>query len=293
MYNRRILRLADVTPVAANGRATFDLPRDGMYHQLFLRCVDSAGALVPVANILADIGEITIRHDGTNVMQLNSELLYKFYEYYYDRYNVSRVDGILPIIFASEHFTDQQPADRTSIGLTNTVAQIEINFGAAIGTAGHISNVQVYRDTRALSGPRGTYRKIVRYDRNHTSGGQFEIDDIPHLNNPTTGTIAHHIVHDGTAARINRLELIVNSTVIMDYTPEIMQFCVEQAGRKWMDGAVTQSIFTLPFDLSNDPTAFLVHAGIADLRMRVEWSAAPGQFQIYHETYEQIGQANS
>ncbi|MEO0809646.1 MAG: hypothetical protein AAFW82_03210 [Pseudomonadota bacterium] len=292
MFNRYIQRLADVTPVAANGRATFDIPRDGMYHTLFLECVDSTGAPVPVANILQDIGEITVKHDGTNVMQINSELIYKLYEYYYSRYNVTRIDGLLPLLFANEYFTDQAPADRTSVGFINTAApQVEIEFGATVGTAGHTSNVRVRRDVRNISAGRGTYRKLLRYSRNQTSGGQYEIDDIPHVSSPNVGTIAHHIVYDGTAARINRVELLVNQTVILDVTPQIMKFIIEQAGRKWQDDAVANSIFTLPYDLSNDPTGYLVHGGITDLRIRVDWTAAPGQFDVYAETYDGIGSA--
>lgn len=297
MFNRNIKTMADVTPVRANTRATYDIPRDGAYHQILMYCVDATGAPVSPENIIAGIGEIVLRHNGDDIMQLDAELAYKWYEMYYDRFNVSRVPGVLPLIFACEHWIDQPPADRTAHGLANISApQFEINFKAAIGGAGQISNVRMYRDNRAVgAAQRGVHRRLKRYNRNQTSIGTFEIDELPIVNSPTTGTIAHHIVYDGSGgAVIERVELVVNQNVIVDVNPQIMRFLMEQAGRKWQDDASARSIFTIPYDLGNDQFSYLVHSGIAELRLRVRFAgAAPNLFEVYVESYEDIGSENA
>ena len=88
------------------------------------------------------------------------------------------------------------------------------------------------------------------------------------------------MLYDGSAAVINKVELLLNNDTIQTFEPLIQRAVLEKRGRKYMVTAAANSLFQMAFDLTDDDTGYLDHNILEDLRLRVNWSAAPGAFTI-------------
>ena len=212
----------------------------------------------------------------------------------YARFGAAQNAGMLPIVLAPEYMTDQPAADRLAHGMGGVgVMQLELEFSSNVAAANHTDQIEVYVDRRKATRPRGTHKRLNRFVRSGSSSGVQEITDIPHEKGTIgVATTAYHIVHDGTAAVINNIEVLLNNETVINADPLLLQNQMEMSGRKWMADTAVKSVFTIPFDLSNDIQGFMSHKDIFDIRLKVDWSASPGSFEIYRESIHGIGEEN-
>ena len=164
-----------------------------------------------------------------------------------------------------------------------TVFQMELTFSANVTTATHTDAIAVYIERTQPSQPLGIHRRLLRIERNFAGSGDQEIDDIPFT--PGELTAGLNFLYDGSAAVINTVELLLNNTAVQTYEPLIQRAILEKKERKHMVTAAANSLFQIPFDLSGDGSGYLDHAALEDLRIRVNWSAAPGSYTILRELY--------
>ena len=293
MAFRLMQKFADITPVAASGKATADLPASGTYYSILLHCLDG-GAAVSVANIIADITNVRLTLDGTTVWEASAQAIFNLFDQRYNAYGASPQAGVLPILLSADHLESMNEAEITGYGMGGIgVMQLEIDFGASVGTSGHIDQVAVYAERIASTRPLGLHRELHRYERSFASSGDQEITDLPiEKFKGSVATAAYHLLYDGSAAVVQDVEVIVNSNVVKKFKPDTVKHVLERSRRKNMITTAAGSMFTIPFDKSNNLTGFLPHVGLDDFRIKVNWSAAPGAYTVVRESYHGIGQAN-
>lgn len=282
---RPVEKFADITPVTASGKASANLPAFGVYHAIHLVCTDG-GAAVSVANILADITNVKLTLDGRTAFEASAAAIQKLQEaQYFKLADVAPIAGVLRIPLSPDHLTNQNVANALGWGMGGVnVFQLELTFGASVATAGHVDAIAVYVERTQPTQALGAHRELLRVERNFTGSGDQEITDIPFtLDEKTAGL---HLLYDGSAAVINTVELLLNNDTVQTFEPLISRSILESRGRKYMVTAAANSLFQLAFDLSNDDSGFLDHSILEDLRLRVNWSAAPGSFTILREVYK-------
>lgn len=289
---RPIEKWADLNPVTANGKATADLPPAGTYYAIYLECLDG-GVPVSAANIAADIQNVKVTLDGRTVYEISGVGIQKLYEHHYAHNNsAAPIAGCLPLLFAPDFLSRNMDSEVIAWGMADQgVIQVEVDFGALVNTAGHIDQVAVYTERTQANRPLGTHRQVLRFERSFASAGDQEIVDLP-VEKGDVVTAAFHILYDGSAAVINQFEVIANNNIVMNLSPTIAQQQLEKRDRKFMVAAAANDLFSVPFDLSGDLNGFLPHVGLNDLRLRVNWSAAPGAYTIIRESYHGVGKKN-
>lgn len=282
---RDLEQFADITPVVASGKATARLPAFGEYQAIHLQCLDSGAAAVSVANILADITNIKLTLNGTTAWEASAAALQKLYEaQYFKLADVAPIAGVLTIPLANDFLTKFADTRITGWGMANVdTFQLELTFGASVATATHISTIEVFVERVPTNAALGLHRRLYTITRNFPSAGDQDITDIPFNTNELTAGL--HLLYDGSAAVVNQLELKLNNDTRQIFTPLIQRAVLEKRGRKFMVAGAANDLFQIPFDLSNDGSGYLDHRLLEDMRILVNWSAAPGTFYILREVY--------
>lgn len=285
-------KFADLSPVAASGVATAELPNGGTYHCFYLQCLDG-GSNVSVANIKADITNIRLTLNGVNYVEMSANLAFDLYDMFHEGDGATLPAGVLPIVLSPMALKEAGAMETFGYGMGgNPVLQLEISFGASIGTAGHIDQVQVYAERVAETRPLGLHQRVTKFERNFASSGTQEISDLPREGGDKTATTGFYLTYDGSSAVIKDIEVIANNQTVIKLTPALAQTLVEKAGRKWTVSGAADDVFPIPFDLFNNTQGFLPHKGLNDLRLKVEWSAAPNSYTIHRTSVWGIGEPN-
>ena len=285
-------KFADIVGVAASGTGTADIPVAGTYFGIHLQCLDG-GAAVSVANIKSDITNVKLTVDGAVLYEADADMIFDLYEHKYALRGGVAQAGILPIILAPDHWTLNRESSALGWGMREAKSfQVELTFGASVGTASHIDQIRTFVERIPENRPLGEHYRLLKYTRNFPSSGVQEITEIPTEGGRQVSTTAWHFQHDGSAGVINNIETLVNNQSVFNIPPLLAKHRNEKAGRKWMADTNAKSLFSLPFDLSNDPGGYLTHDQLNDLRFRLDWSAAPGTFSLYRESFHNIGSKN-
>jgi hypothetical protein len=283
---RALEKFADITPVAASGKATAILPAFGVYHALHLVCTDG-GAAVSVANIADNITNLKLTFNGTTVYEASAVAIQKLYEaQYFKLADVAPIAGVLTIPLSTDHLTAYIAGQAMGWAMDGiTTFQLELTFSANVAGAGHTDKIEVYIErTFPKAAERSPmHRRLFSISRNFAGSGDQEITDIPFNSNELTAGL--HLLYDGSAAVVNSVDLVLNNDEVKKYIPLIQRAELEKRGRKYMVTGAANSLFQIPFDLSGDLSGFLDHRALEDVRLRVNWSAAPGSFRIIRETY--------
>lgn len=285
MAFRPIEKFADITPVVASGKASASLPAFGVYHAIHLVCTDG-GTAVSASNIANNLTNVKITLNGRTAFEASAEAIQLLYEaQYFKKADVAPIAGVLTIPLSPDHLTNMNIANRLGWGMQDVgTMQLELTFSASVGTTGHTDAIAVYVERTQPSANLGAHRELQRVERNFTGSGDQEITDIPFTRDEKTAGL--HLMYNGVSATINTVELLLNNDTIQTYEPLIQRAVLEKRGRKEMVTGAGTSLFQIPFDLTDDDTGYLDHNILEDLRLRVNWSAAPGAFTILREIYK-------
>lgn len=290
---RAFEKFANVQSVVASGIGTALLPVAGTYYGLMAHCMDAGGVAISVANIIADITNVKITLDGVTVLEAPPTLLFKLYDQQYAKDGAAQRAGMLPILFSPDYLERTMDADIVAWGMKGIQAfQVEFTFGAAIGTANHISQIAIFAERISETRPLGTHRRLLKFARSFASSGQQEVTDLPFEGGEQVVTAAWHAQYNGAAAVINDFEVLVNNQLVIKHPPLGAQFRLEKSGRKWMVAGAADDLFSVPFDLTGDLKAYLPHQAVNDLRFRITWSAAPSAYFLYRESYHGVNNPN-
>lgn len=286
MAFKNVKKLPDFTGIAANALATADVPEQGEYFDNLLRCLDSTGAEVSVANMKADITNLRALINGETIIDAPAEVLLMLQNYYYAAQNSGgdvNAAGQLPLLYSRNFYKNSIEGDVFGLGMGDVNSfNLEVTCGASVATAAHISKIENRGVRSEVSAPIGQHVRLQKFPQNFASTGFEEITDLPR--EPNVGVLAYHIFYDDSTTDLDEVTLIVNSSELIKLTKQDVITLAEKSGRTPQFDAAGNSIFTIDFALSNDLTGYLDQRGIQDLRIRTDWStAAPGNYTIYRE----------
>jgi hypothetical protein len=282
MAYRTLVKLADIGgTISANALLTSELPKSGTYTGLVLNCLDG-GVNETIANIIAEIDNIRLALNGTDLIDETPETLISLQSYYYGGLNAAEIAGILPLRFSQDYMPNNVAAEVFSLGMENiSSAILEVEMA---GTVSNVDQISIYAEKRDVRAPLGQHVRLKSFPRSFASTGTMEITDLPLEQNAATK--AFHIEYDASGSCVlDEARIIVNDTEKVRLTPAIMQYLVEKAGRESQLDSTANAMFHIPFDLVNDLTGYLAHGGVSDLRIQLDWSgAAPGTFKVIRES---------
>lgn len=283
---KNVKKLPDFTGIAASALATANVPESGEYFDNLLRCLDSTGAEVSVANMKADITNLRAMINGETIIDASAEVLLMLQNYYYAAQNAAgdvNAAGQLPLMYSRGFYSTEQEGNVFGLGMANVDSfSLEVTCGASVATAGHISKIENRGVRTETSVNIGQHVRLQKFPQNFGSTGEEEVTDLP--TEPNVGTLAYHIFYDDSTTDLEEVTLIVNSSELIKVTKQDVITMQEKSGRTPQFDAAGNSIFSIDFALSNDLTGYLDHRGIQDLRIRTKWgTAAPGNYTIYRE----------
>lgn len=281
MPYRGIEQLADIGgTIAANATLTSELPKVGSYAGLTLNCRDG-GVEETIANIIAEVDNVRLALNGTDILDESAATLVSLYSYYHGGLNAAEIAGVLPIRFAQDYMQNNAFAETFNLGMDGIQSHIlEVTMA---GTVANVDQMRIFAEKRDIKSPLGQHVRVKSFPRSFGSTGTQEITDLPL--EQLAATKAFHIEYDASGSvAIDEVRVVVNNTEKIRLTPALMQYYVEKSGRESQHDSTANSLFHIPFDLVNDVTGYLAHNGVSDLRIQIDWSgAAPGTFKIIRE----------
>ena len=286
MAFKNIKKLPDATGIAASALATSVVPSQGIYYDLLIGVLDSAGAAVSVANMKADITNLRALIDGETIIDAPAEVLLMLQNYYYAKASATgdqNTAGQLPLFFARDFYSSQIEADVFGLGQGNVDSfTLELTCGASVATAAHMSKAEVRGHRTEVSAPLGQHVRLQKFPQNFGSTGEEEITDLPR--EPNVGVLAYHIFYDDSTTDLLDVTVIRNSSELIKVRKEDNNTIQEKAGRTPQYNAAGNSIFTIDFALSNDLSGYFDMKGVEDLRLKLNWAtAAPANYTVYRE----------
>jgi hypothetical protein len=276
MYTQ-IIKQASAVGVASNTTATARIPTSGTQYGVFLFCKQSGGAATPIANIKSSIGDITIYHNGEQIMLATATFFLDMQKYYFDALTggASNVAGIIPIPFAPYHFNNFAERQLFAVGTAN-LQTITINISCL--TLSSLVSIDIYSEVDPSLRNRAQHIRIKRYPQSFATTGTHEIPTLP-LEGATVGYKCLHIelgtnpgVSDYVTFKVGGFAIY--DTVVTALNTVYSNFC----------GRTPQAAYTyVDFGKNNAITSFLPMAGIQDIRLLVDWTTTPTSYNVYAE----------
>lgn len=273
----RRLKEPNMTGVAAVGKASGKVYTQGNIHNVYLRCLTSAGAELTRAQILNDISNIVVKINGEIYIDADATFLLDLQKYYGDQINAGNVNGIIPIPFARKHLATFEERAVTAIGTGNIV---DFSVEVQVIANAQLNQIEIYTeiDNQPIRNI-GQHIRINKFTRSFTSTGLQEIPDMPYLDEDSLGYMAMHVQTPGTAAVSKYTIKRNNVEIFVDSSPNLNQVILQHSLRKPQSG-----YYHVDFSVANSLIALLPTPGTRSLVKQITWiTAAPGTFTIYTE----------
>lgn len=283
MLGHRI-KHANITGIANGAKVSGVIPATGVHTGLLLRCLAS-GSEITVAQMKADILDVTIRLDGEEIVTADGTFLLARQQYYGARYGAANVNGILPIDYTRPYLATPAEQIRTALGMQGVDSYtIEIDLGAALT----LDTIEVYSYRLAANRPLGEHLRIRRLPLNFsTIAGTHEITSMPGLRDNNIAYLAMHYYEATANCDFDQVTVIANDKKVHSEVPlALNQVMLEAAGRDPQSG-----FYHVDFALMNDYASRLRMGTIYDFRQEVTFSgtAAVGSYYTYLEQLVDIG----
>jgi len=243
---RKFIKLPSLSNVAASSTATLQCPVGVTYHKIDFQCEGVTPS--QMENIRVEINGKPIQEykNGTRLNDINA---------YYSRHVES---GIVTLWFDSPHF-DNVPLRRTTGLGTLDVSTLQVKFGIASGVTN--PKIEAYA-TVSPATPLGMIRKVKTYVVSNAATGIKEVADLPR-----EGRIpAMFLFKDDIAD----CEVQINSVAVYEPNKALGEKIQRDYGRV-PNGAKYTAI---DFNLEGDPNQGLSLAGVADFRIRPNFTTA-------------------
>lgn len=270
--------LGNVTGLQSNGTGLFSIPTAGTYYSFRFRFLTAAGAEVTQAQAEAEVTDIRIRVNGDLVIDAKTSELNMLQGYYGDAGQAAVIPGITLIDLVRDRSLNL-PLERAQYAWgTKGVDSIQAQF--ICGTLTNVASIEVYAVQTDEDRPMGAHLRILPVTGNFTSTGAFTLSDLP--KDPGTAYLAIHIgLGAGTLTKTTFT--IDNVRVTGEIPPKIAQQRLEWHGRNPQTG-----YFHLDYALQKEILGFLpmVRANnrrVQDMRLKTEWSVAPGNHRYITE----------
>ena len=274
----QIKRQPSMLGILAGATAAINVPTTGTHYALFLECLGAAGVALTRAQMINDIGNITIRIDGTEIYTVTATFLLDLQLYYGQAIGAGNVNGYIPIYFAPMWLNSFAERSVYALGTNNVgVISVEVQCNAAMAT---LTNLNVFSEVTPEVRPLGQHIRILRYPQIWgVVGGIQEITTLPKLGN----SVAYKALHIQTpgASIINQATVQIGGNAIFDQVPAALD--VVMLAKEFR--TVQALYYHVDFAKNRDLTSFLPMAGVQDFRQNLTWAvAAPNNYDIFAET---------
>lgn len=273
----QLIKQANAVGVAANTTATIRIPTSGTHYGLILNCLQSTGAAQSIANMKTAITNLILRHNGEQIMEGSATFFLDLQKYYFDSCTggSANVAGILPIQFAPSHFLNFEERRVFAVG-TQDVQTMTLDV--VLGTLTTLSSIEVTSEISPEIRPRAQHLRIKKYPQSFATTGEQEISTLP-LEGPAVGYKALHI-ELGTGTGVASYTTVkVGGYAIWDQVKTAVSTVMANFNRRTPQAAYTH----IDFGRNNALTSFLPMAGVQDLRVIINWTTSPTNFNIYAE----------
>lgn len=250
---------------ATGATLTIQCPPYDKIHKIGLRFTDG-GVASTEAEIRAEIGNIRLTINGTDIINTTANALFDLYEFMGVRVGTpAGLPGYLELNLAPLLYID--PAVRDLFGLgTADVQSIQVSVTA--GTLVTIDGVQLITGREAVNENLGMHCRVLDYPQNFNSTGDHTVDTLPRDLNQAYLAV---LTSDGASGTQTFGECRVNSqTLIERLGRDVNAVAVNQNGQFQPAGFYAYS-FT-DGNLKNRLPMF----NVADLRFINTFSVAPG-----------------
>lgn len=269
---------ANLPGIAAGAPCTLALPCFGVHHGLYLMCRKAGGVPMTRAEIIADVGNITLRLRGEPKIEATATVLLDLFKYWWDSEGAHTVAGLIPIPFWRPNF--QSAAERALISwgmgdVRSYTLQVDIT---AVAT---LVMIEVWCEIENRVAPLGRHLCIGYHPQTFAATGVQDIIGLP-KGDADVGIVAMHIGE--SSGDINSLTVKANGMDIIDeVSMEMNNHCLKKAGRTGQT-----DYYHADFAVINDKTGYLESGPLKSFRVLPEWEAAggaPGNFPIHIEEY--------
>jgi hypothetical protein len=271
----QIKRQPSMLGIAAGSKAAVNVPTTGTHYALFLECLSAAGVGLSRAEILADVGDIVVRIDGTEIVTASAQFLLDLQKYYGDAVGANFVAGYIPIYFAPQWLPSFAERSVYALGTNNIgVISVEVNITAVAV----LSAINVYSEVTPELRPLGQHIRIRRFPQVFGSTGEQEITTLPKEGN-SVAYKALHIEVPGATTVTSATVKIGGNAIFDQVKPGLNTAMLAKELR-----VVQNDYYHIDFAKNRDLTSFLPMAGVQDFRQSIVWAtAAPTNYNIYAE----------
>jgi len=270
----QLIKQANVTGITASSVATAKIPTSGTHYALFLVPKASNGSAVSVANMKTAIGNMVLRHNGEQIIEMTATFALDLQKYYGDSMNAGNVAGVIPIFFAPAHFNNFTERQLFAVG-TADIQTITLDMNILSTT--NMATIDVFSEVTPEVRPRGMHLRIKKNPQSFAQTGDQEITTLP-LEGASVGYKALHI--EAGSGTFDKVTVKVGNYAIFDQIQTALNQVVLNAARR----TPQSGYYHVAFDRSNDITSFLPMGGVQDFRQVISWiTAAPTNFNIYAE----------
>jgi len=273
----QIKRQPSMLGILAGATAAINVPTTGTHYALFLECLGAGGVPLNRVQMINDIGNITVRIDGTEIYTVTATFLLDLQLYYGTSIGAGNINGYIPIYFAPMWLNSFAERSVFALGTSNVgVISVEANLNAGMAT---LTNLNVYSEVTPEIRPLGQHIRILRYPQVFgVAAGVQEITTLPKQNN----SVAYKALHIETpgASIITQATVQLGGNAIFDQVPAALDVILLAKEFR----TVQALYYHIDFAKNRDLTSFLPMAGVQDFRQNLTWAvAAPNNYNIYAE----------
>jgi hypothetical protein len=243
------------------------------------------------AEIIAALGDITLRVNGDLKIQCSATRLFDLFNYWFANQGAITPAGCLPIplwrpctfgrvitpngLMSEQQLMGYGTADVNSVSLQIYVASIAA-----------LVSVEVAVEVEEAVRPLGRHLVITPLSRSFASTGQQDITDLNYGDNDK-GILAMHIGE--STGDIDKVTLNVEfaggikKTIFEELTMENLTVLSRMAGR-----TIQTDNYTVDFTLMNDSDAFLASGPIRAMSVKPTWETAGGAPSTFITMVEEI-----
>lgn len=270
----QLIKQASATGITASSVATIKIPTTGTHYALWMNPLASGGTAVSVANMKTAIGNMVVRLNGEQIIEMTATFALDLQKFYGDSIVAGNVAGVLPIFFTPVTQPNFEARKVFAIGTANVQSfTVDLNI---LSTA-NMATIDVYSEVTPEIRNVGQHIRIKKFPQNFASTGDQEITTLP-LEGATVGYKALHI--EAGSGTFVRATVKVGNYAIFDQVPVAINTAVLARARR-----TTQTgYYHIAFDKNDALDSFLPMKGVQDFRQTINWStAAPTNFNIYAE----------
>lgn len=235
-----------------------------------------AGAKMTLTDMKSNISEIRLRLSSD---RWGSEKFWEIagddYLTLNDYYGVPSADGVLPLLFAGQYWSNPQFSDAFALGTADLkTAELEVKLASGVSAPEIIGHAWEYDGANM---PLGRFIKLSSNTVTNSATGPFEIPDLPVTGNGV-GLKALHMDTDA----IDTIEVRADGAIWHEDVPS-MRPVLDDIKASRTGGRTHGAGYTHLDFAGNDASGIRNMTGLRDFRLKLNMTGT-GAFKVVHET---------